>query len=408
MKIAIMGKGFIDWGGGIDFLRFCMNALKSQDKVEIVLFLPIDTSWTSKVKDVLRPIKYALLDLKDGKIPRYHKNKMIDIDTIINDFRIENPELKVVLYQDDRKSLIRKLDEAKIDVLIPSIESLGKDFPYPWVGYLYDFQHKYYSEFFTENEIERRDKDFETMLMDAKMIIVNALDVKNDINNFFPNNRSTICNLPFAPIPKKEWFQQNLGMLKKYQLPKKYFIISNQFWIHKDHRTAFRALALLNQKGYNDYEIVCSGNPYDYRYPQYFNELKNEIDMLGITGKIKFLGYVPKLDQIAIMRNSIAVIQPTWFEGGPGGGAVYDAVAVGVSAIVSDIDVNKEIDNEYVEFFKVKSPENLAEKMIEHIKIYEGTFNKIKSNADLLKAGEYRLNLVGERLMEAIEVVSRK
>ena len=146
MKIAIMGKGFINWGGGVDFLRFCINALKSQEKVELILFLPIDKSWISKVKDVLRPIKYALLDLKDGKFPKYHKNNIIDIDKIIDNFRQENSELKVVLYQDDRKSLIRKLDEVKIDVLIPSMESLEKDFPYPWVGYLYDFQHKYYQD----------------------------------------------------------------------------------------------------------------------------------------------------------------------------------------------------------------------------------------------------------------------
>ena len=135
-------------------------------------------------KDVLRPIKYALLDLKDGKFPKYHKNNIIDIDKIIDNFRQENSELKVVLYQDDRKSLIRKLDEVKIDVLIPSMESLEKDFPYPWVGYLYDFQHKYYPEFFTGNEIENRNKDFETMIMNAKSIIVNALAVKNDINKF--------------------------------------------------------------------------------------------------------------------------------------------------------------------------------------------------------------------------------
>ena len=164
----------------------------------------------------------------------------------------------------------------------------------------------------------------------------------------------------------------------------------------------------MNQKGYNDYEILCSGNTYDYRHPQYFDELKSEIEMLGISEKIKFLGYIPKLDQIEIMRNSIAVIQPTWFEGGPGGGAVYDAVAIGVSAIVSDIDVNKEIDSEYVEFFKVKSSEDLTKKMIKHINNYEAKLNEIRKSDYLLKAGECRLNLVGERLMEAINSVIKR
>ena len=39
MRIAIMGKGFINWGGGIDFLRFCINALKNQENAKLILFL---------------------------------------------------------------------------------------------------------------------------------------------------------------------------------------------------------------------------------------------------------------------------------------------------------------------------------------------------------------------------------
>lgn len=41
---------------------------------------------------------------------------------------------------------------------------------------------------------------------------------------------------------------------------------------------------------------------------------------LGIESKIKILGHIPKLEQIELIKNCIAVIQPTLFEGGPGGG----------------------------------------------------------------------------------------
>ena len=78
---------------------------------------------------------------------------------------------------------------------------------------------------------------------------------------------------------------------------------------------------------------------------------------------IRFLGYIPKDDQLAIMRGAVAVVQPTLFEGGPGGGAVYDAVSSGTPSIVSDIVVNLEIDLGVVRFFKAGSPKDLAEKM---------------------------------------------
>ena len=84
----------------------------------------------------------------------------------------------------------------------------------------------------------------------------------------------------------------------------------------------------------------------DYRFPEHINNLQREIDELGIADQVHFLGHIPKADQIAIMKGSLAVLQPTLFEGGPGGGSVYDAVSLGVPALLSDIPVNREIENE--------------------------------------------------------------
>ena len=63
------------------------------------------------------------------------------------------------------------------------------------------------------------------------------------------------------------------------------------------------------------------------------------------------------------MKESLGVLQPTLFEGGPGGGAVHDAISLGVPSIVSDIPVNKEIKAENVYFFKTKDAEDLSKKM---------------------------------------------
>lgn len=35
--------------------------------------------------------------------------------------------------------------------------------------------------------------------------------------------------------------------------------------MHKDHLTAFKALATSQEKGINDYSIVCTGSKTDYR-----------------------------------------------------------------------------------------------------------------------------------------------
>ena len=54
------------------------------------------------------------------------------------------------------------------------------------------------------------------------------------------------------------------------------------------------------------------------------------------------------------------MLQPTLFEGGPGGGATFDAVALGVPSILSDLPVNLEINDPIVTFFKTGCAEALA------------------------------------------------
>lgn len=409
MKIVLLGKGFISWGGGIDCLKFYISALLSKSnikKIQLYLLIPQESQFNVKVKNRLRPLKKMLVDIINGKRPHYVSENSIDKEGIIKSFHCFEDKVDILFYSESRTGLVDTLKKIDADVVIPSIDSLGKEFPYPWVGYLYDFQHKYYSEFFTASDIENRNKAFSVMLNDAKAVIVNALDVKNDILKYYPATKAQIYNLPFTPIPRKEWFSNtDNDITEKYSLQKKYFMISNQFWIHKSHSTAFEALAILHNKGIDNYDIICTGNTYDYRFPNYFNELKEKVAQLGLINKVRFLGYISKEDQIQIMRKSVGVLQPTLFEGGPGGGATYDAVALGIPVIVSDIPVNKEIVEENVFFFKTKSPEDMADKMLNLIRRHENN-EFIKSNPELLiEKGNARLEILGDRLLEAIDCV---
>ena len=97
----------------------------------------------------------------------------------------------------------------------------------------------------------------------------------------------------------------------------------------------------------------------DYRSPDYAGRLVARVQTLGIADACHFLGLIPKLDQIALMREAIAVIQPTLFEGGPGGGAVYAAIGLGQPVIVSDISVNREIAECIDEYFAPDDPKAL-------------------------------------------------
>ena len=147
-----------------------------------------------------------------------------------------------------------------------------------------------------------------------------------------------------------------------------YFFSPNQFWQHKDHITAIKAMALFyEQYKLTDIHLICTGEMHDYRAPGYIQSIQDLVKELQLEGKIHFLGYITKELQLSIMKNAISLVQPTLFEGGPGGGAVYEALAMGIRVVLSDIPVNKEISRSNCLFFEASNPQSLSNKMFEII-----------------------------------------
>lgn len=393
MKIGIYAEYFMDWGGGIDFLRIIfkgLNKVSNKYNYELVVFIPIKTKTSfSLFKIAIKKIVNAILGAK-----KYHiANHQFDLEHIKNVLSKE-ADIKFVIFSHSENNLIKHLTEQNIDVVIPSFGNLGKTFPFPWVGYIYDLQHKYYPHFFSTKDIESRNLSFNQILDNAKAVIVNGLAVKNDIDKYYKKTDNVVA-LPFCPLYNSDI--ETVKVIDNKELPKKYFIISNQFWKHKDHKTAFMALAKFYQNGGDEnIHLICTGGTQDPRDPNYFTELQNLIQKLNIIEKVHILGYVEKQFQLQLMLNSLAVIQPTLFEGGPGGGSIYEAVAYGMPAIVSNIPINKELNEENLLFFDAGNENDLALKMQQILSFEKLSYNDISKNAELNQ------NKLGEALHKAI------
>ncbi|WP_213804554.1 glycosyltransferase [Granulicella sp. dw_53] len=363
-RIAFMGDPLAGWGGGIDFLRLCISALNSvlPGTIWQVLLPGQKTLWQS-MRARAAPMK-RLFKILLGR--NTHHGRTVSREDLMRAMRSSGASIDIVNYRNNTSGLARAMRQCNAEVLFFCDKSLGTYFPLPWVGYIADLQHKRLPHWFTEKERRWRDKRFTRILTDATVVVVNAKAVIQDIKEFYPGYKARLIALPFCPPAKLEFFSdtKDPDIRVAYKLPHQYFLISNQFTVHKDHGTAFVALRLVRDAGY-DVHIVCTGDMYDYRWPKHSDNLQALIDKNEMTPYIGFLGFLAKDDQLAIMRGSVAVLQPTLFEGGPGGGAVYDAVSTGTPSIVSDIPVNREIDIGTVRFFEAGSAEDLAEKMID-------------------------------------------
>lgn len=397
MRVAMLGAGFIGWAGGVDFLKAYVAPLQRLNDCEIYVFIPQD----SRIRKTAHEVRYLFRKKIMRKritrhSPPFTTHELVDV------FRSDGVHVIVYdIYCDVISDLKRALKKYQIDIIFPTLLDLGRAFPIPWIPYLPDLQHKYYPQFFSEKEIRDRDVSFQQLLYSATSVIVEAQDVKNDLQKFYDVGDMKIFVMPYTAVPESEWFSLEHVNLDKYHLPEKYFLISNQFWLHKDHKTAFDALKLLHDAGYTEYHIVCTGKTDDYRDPEYFQRLLDSLRDNKMEDYVHFLGYIPKEDQIKILCQAQAAIQPTLFEGNPGGGIAYNAISLGCPIILSDIAVNLELKSPLAYFFKKNSPEKLKEVMINFIG--DGKQHPQYSQMELIAQGEARLNQLASAVYEVLQ-----
>jgi glycosyltransferase involved in cell wall biosynthesis len=397
LNIGILADQFINWGGGIDFIRLILNGLNSfnetdEYEIDIFVYVPIQSEFKIQIKNLIKNVLNAIL------FQKFHIQKIsVEKKLIVESFKNINQNINIIYYNGSEKDLSKKVLIDNIDFVLPAFKPLSSKFPKPWAGYIYDFQHKYYPEFFTDEEIRLRDESFSVMMKDAEKVIVNAKAVKNDIEKYIDIKNAKVINLPFCPVLNMDFFE-DLD-LSDLSIPENYFMISNQFWKHKDHITAFKAFkTFVDTTADSQIGLVCTGLTKDYRFPSYFFELEELINNLNLKGRVFILGYIPKKQQLQILKKAIAVIQPTLFEGGPGGGAVYESVAYGIPSIVSDIPVNLELIDESVTFFNAGSSDDLMDKM----KI---VYNNPRVNFtfdELLVKNEKRMLAMGKQIIHTI------
>jgi glycosyltransferase involved in cell wall biosynthesis len=355
LRAAIDPLQFTWWGGALDLMRMLlegMTALPSRFE-EIYLISPaepLSRRFRSLFREPKRPAK------------AFDPALLADM----------GPGLSRVKFgRFNRKRLAQTLKRRDIDFYLSPDASLGPRFPLPWICYIYDFQHKHYPSFFSAAEIRRRDTNYAKILSDAPALLAESRSVAGDIKEFYPQYANKVSIVPFSPLLRSSWLNYDVGATQsRYQIRNPYFIISNQFWIHKNHSVAFLALAkLLKRLSGADITLVCTGSLEDYRRPDHVTNLRKMLSELGISSHVRLLGHIPKADQIALLRGAKAAIQPTLFEGSPVGGSGYEAIALGVPLMASDIEVNREVEDEsHVHFFPPHDADALASLMDSFLK----------------------------------------
>lgn len=357
MRVLIPLHGFIGWNGGLDLIRLLSAILEcGEDRnVELVYAVPDEG-----------PLYRALHSLAKS----WQRFRSRASPVISGAPRLPAIAMEIIgsrgWHACGRKGsdIARLADEIKADVIFPCLVPVNECSAVR-IGYIFDFQHLHLPDLFSRRIIRKRNRQFAAIASASDGIIVNSDFVRDDVISFLKYDKHKIFKLPFIPFKNQKVAIDSEGALRKYKITQPYLIVCNHFWVHKDHETALRAFSELTMlPEFSALSLALTGDPVDHRNPAHYAQLQALSKSLGINGRTHFLGLIPKADQLSLLKGARLLVQPTRYEGGPGGGAVYEAMGNGIPAVVSDISINREICHDAVVFFAAGNAEDLKSKIL--------------------------------------------
>ena len=248
------------------------------------------------------------------------------------------------------------------------LNKIGRIFANRGIFWIPDFQHRTLPEFFSPEELERKKQTDTAMVMRSNPMVLSSNDSKHDLEKFYPEHKCPVEVVHFVSYIEPEIRaitpDMEQSVAEKFGLKKNYIYLPNQFWQHKNHIVAVRAIELIKSRGLlPDYDFVFTGNLEDYRNPAYIDQLKAVMEAENVRDCIKLLGFVERREQLCIMKNAKFLVQPSLCEGW--GTVLEDAKVLDKTVLLSDIPVHREQKNEKCRLFDPHNPKELADLIVE-------------------------------------------
>ncbi|KYG24598.1 hypothetical protein SE92_33735 [Bradyrhizobium sp. AT1] len=264
--------------------------------------------------------------------------------------------LMPTMFAQDRGA-ISSFRSHKIDAVWENARFFGWKSPYPTVAWIPDFQHRQLPKLFSNKARRRRELGFQLQVLSGRTIVLSSHSAERDCLAYYPRTKGRTAVVKFASEPSAELLKLDpVEVLRKYDLPRTYFYVPNQFWRHKNHRIVLDALALLAQRGVRP--VVAASGGGDPHEPEYLEQILREAADRGLAQQFRYLGMIPLGDVYALLRACAALINPSRFEGWST--TVEEAKSFDVPMILSDIDVHREQAEQRARYFGTDDAASLA------------------------------------------------
>lgn len=347
-KVIFVFKYDLNWLGGIYYKLHLIRALRTANrKVQIIVYTE---------KSNLIDVK-ALVQAFDVKVKCYDIQIPRGFGTVELFFRKRFDLSLIGLFDLDLIFNAGVFDYSSVGVL----RAVRKRQRIYWIP---DLQDIFMPELFPIGLIQRKKQRYDYIARFAHSLVFSSYDSYYRFSVLFPKvNRTNILIsvLRFAVFHPNLDLESIPVVLAKYNLDlQRYFIVSNQFMAHKNHKLVIEAARLLKCSNRLNFKIVFTGKTHDPRNGSFFNELKQLINTYDLDNDIFITGIINREDQLILLKTALAVVQPSHFEGW--NSTIEDAKLLKANLICSDIPVHREqLVNYPAQFVHPDSPDNLAE-----------------------------------------------
>jgi len=233
----------------------------------------------------------------------------------------------------------------------------------PFIATVLDLQHRiqpWFPEVSRGRIWQSRENYYQDYLRRATFVITGTEEGRSEIERFYGLVPDRIRVLPlatprFALEGEKADSRTRLAALG---LKPGFLFYPAQFWSHKNHVNLLHALRLLHDKHGLLYHLVLVGS--DQGNQKYIRRIVAE---LKLNKYVRFLGFVPQEDLVAIYLGAEALVFVTFF--GPDNLPPLEAFALGCPVIASNVLGASEQLGDAALLVRPESPDEIANAVVQ-------------------------------------------
>ncbi len=200
----------------------------------------------------------------------------------------------------------------------------------PTVAIIYDLQYLTYPSFFEFEDLLNRKYTMQHACQKSTALVAISEYSRKRTLETQNISEEKIKTIPICLSQRLDNCLMSDNIFKKYHLQsQKYFIYPANFWKHKNHEMLILAFQLFLEKVDEDFKLVLTGAPCERQ-----GFLKEVVYRKNLESSILFLDYVSNDELALLMKNSLALVFPSLYEGF--GMPVVEAMALGVPVLSSN------------------------------------------------------------------------